>query len=240
MLSLALHSLSLTHSTPSVSTKATLSLTEMLSYVILPLAMSAVSLAAALPHGLASSSATWCQNLGGGAFDTASNFTIAAYDPNSTGAQVNATGTPVVLTETGTDGSASHMVFATYASHPDNTWGSFSLNAGALIPISPSDGTNATDLSVNSGDVPAFAVSSDGNLPTPAQAYCAVANTDPEHGNPYPVLAVNTNKDSFALCQSASGDSNGQTIVVYEAHDDNTEYDFHTCFPIQLYLIGLD
>ncbi|KAH9916525.1 uncharacterized protein B0H18DRAFT_1124164 [Fomitopsis serialis] len=167
----------------------------MLSYAILPLAMSAVSFAASLPHGLASVVAP----------SIPPQLHCCGF--RSSGSDDNTTGVPVVLTETGTEGSATHMVFATNASQPDNTWGSFSLSTGSLLPIPASTDTNATDLSVSSGDAPTFAVSSDGDLPSAVQAYCAVANTDPNMGTLH------------------SGDSSGQDIVVYEASEDSADYD---------------
>ena len=84
--------------------------TSMLSSAIVPLAMTTAALAVALPHGLVTSDAEWCQGLGGGAFDTAPNFTLAAYD--ITGQNSNSTGSPLVLTEASTDGSNVYMAFA--------------------------------------------------------------------------------------------------------------------------------
>ena len=82
----------------------------MLSSAIIPLAMTTAAFAVALPHGLVTSDAEWCQGLGGGAFDTAPNFTLAAYD--ITGQNSNSTGAPLVLTEASTDGSNVYMAFA--------------------------------------------------------------------------------------------------------------------------------
>ena len=66
------------------------------------------------------------------------------------------------------------------------------------------------------------------------------ANTDPNGGNPYPVLAVNKDSDSFSLCKSTSGDSSGQDIIIYEASESSTDYDFSSCVPVHIQLIGLD
>lgn len=167
----------------------------MLSSAIVSLAMTTAVLAVALPHGLATSDAEWCQGFGSGAFDTAPNFTLAAYD--ITGHNSNDTGLPLVLTEASTDGSNVWMAFAvshcdmfsvkdgadaevagkTFASEPDNTFASFNLNTGVLTPNPGNTGANVTDLNVASGQAPEFQASTDGdnaNLPQPVQVYCAI------------------------------------------------------------------
>ncbi|KZT67575.1 hypothetical protein DAEQUDRAFT_767127 [Daedalea quercina L-15889] len=213
----------------------------MLSYAIVSLAMTSAALGVALPHGLVSSSASWCQGLGGGAFDTASNFTVAAYDIS--GSNANSTGAPLVLTETSTQGSDVYMAFATYATQPDNTFASFSLSQGILVPNPGNTGANITDLSVSSGDSPSFMASTDGddsNIPSAAQVYCAVANTDPDGGDQCPILAVNNDTGMFSVCTSTSGDSSGQDIIVFEAAENSSDYDYNSCTPVHLHLLGLD
>jgi len=99
---------------------------------------------------------------------------------------------------------------------------------------------HSTDSSVSSGSMPGFWVSNDSDLPTPAQVYCAVANTDPEYGSKYPLLAVNGETDQFSLCMSGSG-ATAQNNVVYQATSDNSgTYDYNTCYPVALQLVGLD
>ena len=90
----------------------------MLFSAMISLAMTTAALAVALPHGLVTSDAEWCQGLGGGAFDTAPNFTLAAYD--TTGQNANNTGSPLVLTEASTDGSNVYMAFAVSPCHSCN------------------------------------------------------------------------------------------------------------------------
>ncbi|KAH9840745.1 uncharacterized protein C8Q71DRAFT_702151 [Rhodofomes roseus] len=199
--------------------------------------MGTISLAVSVPKGLVQSTADWCQGLGPGAFDTAPNFTLAAYD--TSGSNANTTGVPLVLTETSLDSDTAYMAIATYATQPDNTFAAFSLSQGVLSPNVNATGVNVTDLSVNSGDAPSF-VASETSVPAPAQVYCGVADTDPHGGNPYPILSVNKDTDSFSLCKSTSGDSNGQDIVVFEAAQGSSDYDFSTCTPVHVQLIGLD
>lgn len=101
--------------------------------------MATTALASVLPHGLVSSDAEWCQGLGGGAFDTASNFTLAAYE--ITGVHTNDTGSRLVLTEASTDGSNVWMSFA--VSHCDMFFVMDGADAGFVrpsrrTPITPS------------------------------------------------------------------------------------------------------
>lgn len=68
--------------------------TELLTFLL-----SSVALASAAPFEKRLTTAPWCQNLGAGAFDLVTNFTLAAYyteQPNA-----NSTGVPLVLGRAG-------------------------------------------------------------------------------------------------------------------------------------------
>ena len=57
-------------------------------------------------------------------------------------------------------------------------------------------------------------------------------------GNPYPLLAVNGDADSFSLCSAGSYPS-AQNFVIYKAQNDSYVYDSSTCYPVLLQMIGL-
>lgn len=65
------------------------------------------------------------------------------------------------------------------------------------------------------------------------------ADTDPAGGGTgFPELALNGDTDSFSLC--SQGDYYlAQTNVVYKASPDSYEYDYSSCYPVKLQLIGL-
>ena len=80
----------------------------MLAFSLLTVAFAAV--ASALPTAKRAILGPWCDNLGGGAFDNVSNFTVAAY--NTTGTNTNTTGAPLVLGQAGAIDGASFKVFS--------------------------------------------------------------------------------------------------------------------------------
>jgi len=210
----------------------------MVSLALLTLALGSVSYAR--PTTVEHSTASWCSGLGGGAFDSAQNFTLAAY--NTSSANANATGVPLVLGQNGSGEGAESKVLSTYATYPYNDFPNLSLLNGALIPNPNSEnaGMHSTDVDVSSGDLPAFLVSSKGAIPAPAQVYCAVADTDPDNGRQYPLLAVNGETDQFSLCMSSSS-SSAQSNVVYQPTSDNSgAYSYDSCQPVVLHLVGLD
>lgn len=149
----------------------------------------------------------------------------------------------------------------TYASYPYNDWPNFSLVNGALIPNSGSSSSAAAaDSNVTAGNEPGFIVADPENLPQAAEIYCGVvrclfvsaslrtwsnisvhqADTDPNQGSRYPLLAVNDNTDSFSLCMSGSG-ARAQNNVVYLPSSDNSGvYDYSSCYPVHLHMVGLD
>ncbi|PCH34742.1 hypothetical protein WOLCODRAFT_106469, partial [Wolfiporia cocos MD-104 SS10] len=210
----------------------------MFSRALILLALASASLA--LPATVKHSTATWCSGLGGGAFDTAQNFTLTAYDLASTPA--NSTGVPLVVGQNSSATDAEYKVLSTYESYPYNDFPNFSLISGALIP-NPSKANasvSAADVAVAAGAEPSFMVSSSSGLPDPAQIYCAVADTDPDVGHAFPTLAVNGDTDNFHLCKT-SGDANAQVNVVYKASSNSSGvYDYDSCYRVRLQLIGLN
>lgn len=70
-------------------------------FTVFLLLVAAAAAALALPTGQLDARATspWCSGLGPGAFDSAENFTLAAY--NTTLPNANATGAPLVLGQAG-------------------------------------------------------------------------------------------------------------------------------------------
>ena len=82
--------------------------TAMLAFSLITVAFAAV--ASALPTAKRAILGPWCDNLGGGAFDNVSNFTVAAY--NTTGTNTNTTGAPLVLGQAGAIDGASFKVFS--------------------------------------------------------------------------------------------------------------------------------
>ncbi|KZT01926.1 uncharacterized protein LAESUDRAFT_730840 [Laetiporus sulphureus 93-53] len=205
--------------------------------VLLSLA-SIVSFVRALPAGhlTAQDTPVWCAGFGPGAFDTGYNFTLAAV--NVTLPNANSTGAPLVLGQNGAADGAEFEVLSTYASYPYNDFPTLSLLAGSLIPNSAS-GIASVDSDVSSGDELAFVTSSSG-LSSPAQIYCAIADTDPTEGSPYPVLAVNGDTEGFALCMNGDGPY-AQNNVVWQPTDDNGgEYLYDTCYNVTIQLLGLN
>ncbi|KAI0933298.1 hypothetical protein AcW1_003086 [Taiwanofungus camphoratus] len=207
----------------------------MLAITLLPLTLLLVSTVFALPttpRYLKRATPAWCAGLGAGQFDTAHNFTLAAL--NTTLPNTNATGAPLVVGQAGAVDGAEYKVLSTYASYPYNDFPTMSLLNGSLIPVSDL-GAQISDSQVSAGNAPSFIVT-DSNLPAPAQIYCAVADTDPTQGTPYPTLAVNGDTDSFALCMDGS-----QNNVVWKPTADNYgAYDYNSCYAVRVQLLGLN
>ncbi|OBZ72771.1 hypothetical protein A0H81_06937 [Grifola frondosa] len=178
--------------------------------------------------------APWCEGFGDGVLDTAHNFTLAAY--NTTLPNANSTGAPLVFGQAGAVDGASFKVLSTSASYPFNDFPLLSLTNGALLPNGP---VQASDANVTAGQELLWVLTTV-NLPTPAQIYCAVLDTSPYGGGTgFPRLAVHNDIDSFSLC--SLDDPNAQNNVVYKASAINDgSYDFSTCYPVQIQIIGLD
>ncbi|KAI1788575.1 hypothetical protein LXA43DRAFT_894395 [Ganoderma leucocontextum] len=199
----------------------------MLAFSLLTAAFAAV--ASALPAAKRAAPGPWCDNLGGGAFDSVANFTVAAF--NATGTNTDTTGAPLVLGQAGAVDGASFKVFSTFATFPFNQYPSIALVDGRLIPSGP--GTTPTAVNgVTAGSEVIFVASNSVDPSQSAQIWCAVADTDPAgHGTGHPFLAVNSDTDSFSLCMQGS-----QNNVVYQAAAGGS-YDFDSCYPVKLQLI---
>ncbi|KAJ3539002.1 hypothetical protein NM688_g6430 [Phlebia brevispora] len=176
----------------------------------------------------------WCSGLGVGAFDVAYNFTLAAY--NSTLPNSNTTGVPLVVGWNGATEEAELKVLSTYASYPYNDFPTFSMVNGTLHPNSPNN-LSIVDNVVSDGDEPSFLQT---NEPaTAAQIYCGVADTDPAGGGTgFPELAVNSDTDSFFLC--STGDYRfAQNNIVYKPNLNSYSYNYSSCYPVKIQIIGL-
>ncbi|TFY58606.1 hypothetical protein EVJ58_g6320 [Rhodofomes roseus] len=176
-----------------------------------------------------------CTGLADGSTDSpAYNFTLAAY--NTTLSNTNSTGAPLVLGwgPAGTSPAASEWAISTYAAWHSNEWPYFTLSNGALFPIPGPDenGLGAYDFTVASGAEVAFYVTEHESDPEPALIYCASADADSE----YAKLAVNNDADSLSLCQATTA-AWPNTVLVYEANSNNTNYDYSTCYPVQVNLV---
>ncbi|GJE94057.1 hypothetical protein PsYK624_102250 [Phanerochaete sordida] len=200
------------------------------------LALASASAAAAAPALSARQTPVGpqCAGLGPGAFDIASNFTLAAW--NATGSNANDTGVPLVLGQAGAVDGAEFKILSTWASFPYDDFPELSLEHGALSGTGPM-GNVAAAGNVTAGIPPGFIVPGS-SIETPFQIYCGVADTDPAHGG-LPQLAVFGDTDSFSLCP-ASHAPLAQTNVVYKPSADNYgEYLFDECYPVKLHIVGL-
>ncbi|EPT02257.1 hypothetical protein FOMPIDRAFT_1015350 [Fomitopsis schrenkii] len=166
------------------------------------------------------------------------NFTLAAV--NTTLPNTNSTGAPLVLGwgPSGTSAAASAWAISTYAAWQSNEWPYFTLSDGALYPIPGHNehGLGAYDHEVASGDEVTFWVTVEQSNPTPDPIYCAAANDDQE----YAVLAVNNDADHFSLCEATTSWPKLNTVLVYEAADSNRNYNYSTCYLVQVNIIPYD
>lgn len=53
-------------------------------------------------------------------------------------------------------------------------------------------------------------------------------------GNGYPTLSLNGDIDQFSLCKTSYGQDN----IVYKPSSSSTEYDFSTCHPVTIEMVG--
>ncbi|KAH9895738.1 hypothetical protein C8Q73DRAFT_644250 [Cubamyces lactineus] len=163
----------------------------------------------------------WCDGLGGGAFDTSSSFTLAAY--NTAGANANSTGAPLVLGTAGSFQQTQIWHFISWGSYPI-TYPTVSLENGTLILHS--DGATPTQATtVDAGNSLEFVARTTANPLAGAQIYCAVGDSG------LPLLAVNNDADSFSLCQTTF-----ENVVYYKAAPDRG-YDFDSCYPVKLQIL---
>lgn len=206
-------------------------------FTVFLLLVAAAAAALALPTGQLDARATspWCSGLGPGAFDSAENFTLAAY--NTTLPNANATGAPLVLGQAGAVDGAEFEVLSTWATYSYNDWPTLSLSAGALIPNSQY-GARTTDANVTSGSPIVFVTSVD--APAPVQIYCAVADIDPTGGGEYPLLSLNGDTDGFALCLNEIGAYEQNNIIWQPTPNNGGEYVYDTCYPVNIQILGLN
>ncbi|EMD35786.1 hypothetical protein CERSUDRAFT_115739 [Gelatoporia subvermispora B] len=198
------------------------------------IALSLLAAAVALPAVLASPAMRLRQvfppGCGAGApgdFDTASNVSLTAL--NTTLPNSNSDGVPLVAVMTDIFGAQSNYELATEASVSlQFTVSDFSLENGALVPIVSNQ--QSTDLDVISGDILKFSSATGGTLPSRAEIYCGIANTDPAGGGiPEPLLSLQGDTSDFALCEA-----DGVNVVVYQPSDNFGSYDFSTCYSVDI------
>ncbi|TCD71102.1 hypothetical protein EIP91_000196 [Steccherinum ochraceum] len=176
-----------------------------------------------------------CETFGLGAFNTANNFTIAAW--NKTLPNANTTGVPLVLGEaSGEDAESSFRVLSTLASVGSNEFPTWNIVNGVLLPNGRAPG-GVVEGNFTLGGSPNWGIGAASLLPNPS-LYCLLVNTDPNGGgNGFPILAGNGDSDNFSLCPTTQG----QVNVVYNATVDNSDtYVFDECYEVNLQIIGLN
>ncbi|CDO75929.1 hypothetical protein BN946_scf184873.g18 [Trametes cinnabarina] len=201
----------------------------MLSFSVIAIALAAATSTMAHPAAKLSARTTpgpWCDGLGAGAFDTASGFTIAAL--NTTGANSNSTGAPIVVNSAGSFSDITVWQLGTWAQYQyPLEYTSIALENGTLV-ISGDGAPPAQADPVDAGNSLEWASRPGADPKNGAQVYCAVPDAT---GSGYPVLAVNGDADSFSLCQLTF-----ENVVWYKAAP-NRGYHFDTCYPVKLQLI---
>ncbi|KAK7680810.1 hypothetical protein QCA50_016120 [Cerrena zonata] len=204
----------------------------MFASTLVGLLLSSMTLVSAAPSAKRAPG-PWCSNLGAGAFDIVTNFTLAAFNVDQPNA--NNTGIPLVLGQAGAIDGAEFKILSTFASFPFNDYPSLSMQAGAIFAHSPSGNTAVNSDVTGAGEKPGFIQTTP--EPQPPQIYCAVASTDPHGGGTgFPVLAVLGDTDSFSLCP-AGNFTGAQTSVVYKPEVNATSYIFDQCVPVHLQII---
>ncbi|KAH9916542.1 uncharacterized protein B0H18DRAFT_1124179 [Fomitopsis serialis] len=191
----------------------------------------ATSLALAFP--LAPRTGAWCEGLGI-TYDTASNFTLAAL--NTTLANANSTGAPLVAGQNGATDGAEFEVLSTWATYPYLDFPTMSLDSGVLIPNS-ANGVPSYDMAASAGQPLQFFTTSQSPSGRVAQIYCAIVDTDPDFEGP-PTLAVNGDADGFALCMNGDGPYAQNNVVWRPTADNNGAYLYETCYNVTLQIVG--
>ncbi|TCD71103.1 hypothetical protein EIP91_000197 [Steccherinum ochraceum] len=171
-----------------------------------------------------------CDGFGAGAFDTAYNFTLSAF--NST---LDLKGEQLVLGQAGAIDGASFAVLSTFKSYHYDDFPSLSLLQGGLKPDGDRPGSAGE---VADGTEPGFII--EDNPPAPAPIYCGLASTSAHGGGTgNPQLAVNHDADSFSLCRTGT-EATAQVNVVYKPTPDNFDkYIYDSCYPVKLEMVGL-
>ncbi|KAI0739463.1 hypothetical protein C8Q80DRAFT_1111192 [Daedaleopsis nitida] len=171
-----------------------------------------------------------CNNLGGGAFDNAKTFTLAAY--NTSLPNANTTGVPLVLGQAGAISGVSFKALSTITTFPFDDYPTIALVNGRLIPSGPHTVPTGGQL-VSDGQEVTFAASNTIDPTQGAQIYCGVASTDPAgHSTGHPFLAVNGDTDSFSLCQVGS-----QNNIVFKPTPGSLAYNFDSCYEVKVQMI---
>ncbi|TFK50689.1 hypothetical protein OE88DRAFT_1726489 [Heliocybe sulcata] len=193
----------------------------------------AARLASSLPSSLPKrSEGSWCDDLGGGAYDLAYNFYLTAV--NTTLPNANTTGAPLVLNPQGQNSSGEAIYnVATYHSQPDTMgiWPNFTLDHGTLVANYPTDLT-LSPVGVDTEDGGPVVFTAD--TTNASQIYCGVADTDPEQGG-RPLLALYNNLSEFSICHQTDGGN--ADLLIYNASSENSLYDYNSCYAVLLHLI---
>ncbi|EPQ54321.1 hypothetical protein GLOTRDRAFT_130688 [Gloeophyllum trabeum ATCC 11539] len=167
-----------------------------------------------------------CAGLGDAAFGSLSNFRLNAV--NTTLPNSDPAGAPL---EPG-DYLSSHEIrlsaLATVASYPYPTTNpTLSLVNGGVIA---NDEYSTALGSPAEGALVQFTTDSLSPV-TPAEIYCGV----PVDGGAS-LLAINGRTDAFSICWRTGG--NAFAEVIYDAADGHTDYDYSTCYPVELHIVS--
>ncbi|TFK49273.1 hypothetical protein OE88DRAFT_1662716 [Heliocybe sulcata] len=183
------------------------------------------SAVAAAPSSV--SSLPGCSGLGANASNTLASFTLAAL--NTSLPNANSTGAPLVLGQAGAIDGATFEVLSTWATFPYNDWPTLSLVNGGLYGNS-SYGNQAVSSGATNGTTVGFITTTP--TPTPSQVFCIVPN---KNSSGLPLLALNGHTDEFSLCSNGKGYQNN---VAYNASGKSYYYDYTTCYPVVLQVVG--
>ncbi|KZT63555.1 hypothetical protein DAEQUDRAFT_680177 [Daedalea quercina L-15889] len=187
----------------------------------------------ALASPLAPRTGAWCEGLGI-TYDTSYNFTLAAL--NTTLANANSTGAPLVPGQNGATDGAEYEVLSTWATYPYLDFPTMSLVDGVLTPNS-ANGVPSYDMQAIEGQPLQFFTTSESSSGPSAQIYCAIVDTDPDFQG-LPLLAVNGEADNFALCMSGDESYAQNNVVWRPTADNNGMYLYETCYNVTLQLVG--
>ncbi|GJJ14757.1 hypothetical protein Clacol_010602 [Clathrus columnatus] len=163
----------------------------------------------------------------GSGFNTATSFTLTAFDPSELDPTTG--GTDLVIAALANPGNP--VLFAPPAGSSGTV---FNLTDGTIFVIDHEADISFTAALLTNGSDVSFTPTSGAPLNFPQ--WCAVADTDPEQGTPFPTLALNGTTGDFALCESTV--ATGTQIVVFRPAGGNSEYDASTCASVNIRLTG--